>query len=219
MKNLKGLPTRQIPKIEKICANKKYHDILYGYLQDHSQWDGIQGHRRYIDKSLINFSQIGKLLGISRQTASTKFQNLVKLGLVTDVPDQEGRYYLTILPAEVAGLIPEPTLKLIIDTLSEHCISAYLYLLLRYIANEEEPYTFLLTDIKKHIGICTTTRSNDQVITNILFVLQRIGLIKYSLTTLQQDNVDYKDVKTVYRIDFLTNYIEFEGAKNLDGGC
>ena len=208
MKNLKGLDTRQIPKIEKICANKKYHDILYGYLQDHSQWDGIQGHRRYVDKGLVNFSQIGKLLGISRQTASTKFQNLVKLGLITDNPDQEGRYYLTILPAEVAGLIPEPTLKLIIDTLSEHCISAYLYLLLRYIANEEEPYTFLLTDIKKHIGICTTTRSNDQVITNILFVLQKIGLIRYSLTTLQQDNVDYKDVKTVYRIDFLTNYIE-----------
>lgn len=208
MKNLKGLPTRQIPKIEKICANKKYHDILYGYLQDHSQWDGIQGHRRYVDKGLVNFSQIGKLLGISRQTASTKFQNLVKLGLITDNPDQEGKYYLTILPAEVAGLIPEPTLKLIIDTLSEHCISAYLYLLLRYIANEEEPYTFLLTDIKKHIGICTTTRSNDQVITNILFVLQKIGLIRYSLTTLQQDNVDYKDVKTVYRIDFLTNYIE-----------
>ncbi len=219
MKNLKGLDTRQIPKIEKICANKKYHDILYGYLQDHSQWDGIQGHRRYVDKALVNFSQIGKLLGISRQTASTKFQNLVKLGLITDNPDQEGKYYLTILPAEVAGLIPEPTLKLIIDTLSEHCISAYLYLLLRYIANEEEPYTFLLTDIKKHIGICTTTRSNDQVITNILFVLQRIGLIKYSLTTLQQDNIDYKDVKTVYRIDFLTNYIEFEGVKNLDGGC
>lgn len=208
MKNLKGLDTRQIPKIEKICANKKYHDILYGYLQDHSQWDGIQGHRRYVDKGLVNFSQIGKLLGISRQTASTKFQNLVKLGLITDNPDQEGKYYLTILPAEVAGLIPEPTLKLIIDTLSEHCISAYLYLLLRYIANEEEPYTFLLTDIKKHIGICTTTRSNDQVITNILFVLQKIGLIRYSLTTLQQDNVDYKDVKTVYRIDFLTNYIE-----------
>ena len=208
MKNLKGLDTRQIPKIEKICANKKYHDILYGYLQEHSQWDGVQGHRRYVDKALVNFSQIGKLLGISRQTASTKFQNLVKLGLITDNPDQEGKYYLTILPAEVAGLIPEPTLKLINDTLSEHCISAYLYLLLRYIANEEEPYTFLLADVKKHIGICTTTRSNDQVITNILFVLQKIGLIRYSLTTLQQDNVDYKDVKTVYRIDFLTNYIE-----------
>lgn len=208
MKNLKGLDTRQIPKIEKICANKKYHDILYGYLQEHSQWDGVQGHRRYVDKTLVNFSQIGKLLGISRQTASTKFQNLVKLGLITDNPDQEGKYYLTILPAEVAGLIPEPTLKLINDTLSEHCISAYLYLLLRYIANEEEPYTFLLADVKKHIGICTTTRSNDQVITNILFVLQKIGLIRYSLTTLQQDNVDYKDVKTVYRIDFLTNYIE-----------
>ena len=94
------------------------------------------------------------------------------------------------------------------DTLSEHCISTYLYLLTRYIANNEEPFIFTLADIKKHIGVCVTTRSNDEVITNILFVLQKIELIKYHLTTLQQDNVEYKDVKTVYQIDFLTNYIE-----------
>lgn len=68
-------------------------------------------------------------------------------------------------------MIPEPTLKLINDTLSEHCISAYLYLLMRYVANDEKPFTFLLSDVKKHIGICTTTRSNDEVINNILFVL------------------------------------------------
>jgi len=91
--------------------------------------------------------------------------------LVSEFPDSRGRYYLSILPAEAAGLIPEPTLKLINDTLSEHCISAYLYLLMRYVANDEKPFTFLLSDVKKHIGICTTTRSNDEVINNILFVL------------------------------------------------
>ena len=208
MKSLKGLDTRQIPKIEKICADKKYHDILYSFLQENSQWDGVLGHPRYVDKSLINFSWLGRILGISRQTASSKFQNLVKLDLISKTPDDKGRYYLSILPAEAAGLIPEPTLKLIVDTLSEHSISTYLYLLMRYIANDEQPFIFTLTDIKKHIGVCATTRSNDEVITNILFILQKIGLIKYSLTTLQQVNVEYKDVKTVYQIDFLTNYIE-----------
>lgn len=208
MKSLKGLDTRQIPKIEKICADKKYHDILYSFLQENSQWDGVQGHPRYVDKALINFSQLGRILNISRQTASTKFQNLIKLKLISEVPDDRGRYYLSILPTEVAGLIPEPTLKLITDTLSEHSISTYLYLLMRFIANNEQPFIFTLTDVKKHIGICSTTRSNDEVVTNILFILQKIGLIRYSLTTLQQNNVEYKDVKTVYQIDFLTNYIE-----------
>lgn len=75
-------------------------------------------------------------------------------------------------------------------------------------ANHEKPFTFTLNEAKLHIGICATTRSNDDVITNILFVLQKIGLIKYSLTTFQQNNVEYKDVKTIYQIDFLTNYIE-----------
>lgn len=208
MKNLKGLDTRQIPKIESICADKRYHDILYGYLQENSQWDGIQGHSRFVDKSLINFTQLSRTLKLSRQTVSKKFQSLIDMELISKTPDDKGRYYLKILPSEIASLIPEPTLKLINDTLSEHCISSYIYLLMRYIANNEESFVFTLNDVKKHIGICATTRSNDEAITNILFVLQKIGLIKYSLTTLQQTNMDYKDVKTIYQIDFLTNYIE-----------
>ena len=42
-----------------------------------------------------------------------------------------------------------------------------------------------LEQIKKHIGICSSTRSNDDIITNILFVLEKIGLIKYRLTSLK----------------------------------
>ena len=62
--------------------------------------------------------------------------------------NQDGRYELNILPVEVASLIPEPTLKLIIDTLSEHCMSTYIYLLLRYYANNEKPFTFSLKEVK-----------------------------------------------------------------------
>lgn len=198
---------RQIPKTKEYCANKDYYDILYGYLQQQSQWEQKKNNnRRYVDKSLINYSQLGRQLGISRQTASKKFKNLINLGLIIDEPGD--KYYLTPLSSDIASLIPNPTLKLITDTLNEYSISVYVYLLMRYIANNEEIFQFKLSDVKKHIGICATTRSNDDIITNILFVLQKIGLIKYHLTTLQQDNVDYKDVKTVYQLDFLTNYIE-----------
>ena len=198
---------RQIPKTKEYCANKGYYDILYGYLQEQSQWEKNQyNNRRYVEKSIINYSQLGKKLGLSRQTVSKKFKNLIDLGLIKD--EQGDKYYLTPLSSDIASLIPNPTLKLITDTLNEYSISVYVYLLVRYIANGEEYFIFKLSDIKKHIGICATTRSNDDIITNILFVLQKIGLIKYHLTTLQQDNVDYKDVKTVYQLDFLTNYIE-----------
>ena len=198
---------RQIPKTKEYCSNKEYYDILYGYLQQQSQWEQKKNNnRRYVDKSLINYSQLGRQLGISRQTASKKFKNLINLGLIIDEPGD--KYYLTPLSADIASLIPNPTLKLITDTLNEYSISVYVYLLMRYIANNEEIFQFKLSDIKKHIGICSTTRSNDEIITNILFVLQKIGLIKYRLTTLQQDNVDYTDVKTIYQLDYLTNYIE-----------
>ena len=198
---------RQIPKTKEYCANKDYYDILYGYLQEQSQWEKNQyNNRRYVEKSIINYSQLGKKLGLSRQTVSRKFKKLIELGLVKD--EQGDKYYLTPLSSDIASLIPNPTLKLITDTLNEYSISVYVYLLVRYIANGEEYFIFKLSDIKKHIGICATTRSNDDIITNILFVLQKIGLIKYHLTTLQEDNVDYKDVKTVYQLDFLTNYIE-----------
>ena len=198
---------RQIPKTKEYCANKEYYDILYGYLQQQSQWEQKKNNnRRYVNKKLINFSQLGRQLGISRQTVSNKFKKLIKLGLVIDEPGD--KYYLTPLSADIASLIPNPTLKLITDTLNEYSISVYVYLLMRYIANNEEIFQFKLSDIKKHIGICSTTRSNDEIITNILFVLQKIGLIKYRLTTLQQENVDYKDVKTIYQLDYLTNYIE-----------
>ena len=198
---------RQIPKTKEYCANKEYYDILYGYLQQQSQWEQKKNNnRRYVNKKLINFSQLGRQLGISRQTVSNKFKKLIKLGLVIDEPGD--KYYLTPLSADIASLIPNPTLKLITDTLNEYSISVYVYLLMRYIANNEEMFQFKLFDIKKHIGICSTTRSNDEIITNILFVLQKIGLIKYHLTTLQQENVDYKDVKTIYQLDYLTNYIE-----------
>lgn len=201
---LNKVESRQVPKIKKIIADKKYHDILYSYLQSQSKWDGEIGHPRYVDKKVINFSKIGKVLGISRQTASKRFQNLITLGLISEEPNDKGDYILSLLPADVAALIPEKTLNLLVDTLSENSISTYIYLLRRYIANNERPFQFSVDDIKNFIGISTTTRSNNDVVDNILYVLQKIDLIKYRIISVN----NHDDIRLIHELEFLTNYIE-----------
>ena len=114
-------------------------------------------------------------------------------------------FQLTELSADLASLVPYDTLKLITDTLSENSISTYIYLLNCYYANDCRPFQFTLDQIKTQIGISTSTRSNNDTITNILYVLEKIGLIKYSLTTMQQEMDSFQNIKTIYQLDWLTN--------------
>lgn len=200
---LNKVESRQIPKIKKIISDKKYHDILYSYLQSQSKWDGEIGHPRYISKKMVNFSKIGKTLGISRQTASRRFQNLISLGLISEEPNDKGEYILQLLPADVAALIPERTLEMLVNTLNDNSISTYIYLMMRYIANSERSFKFSIEEIKNFIGISTTTRSNNNVVDDILYVLQKIGLIRYRIVS-----AGNTDMKLIHELEFLTNYID-----------
>ena len=193
--------SRQIPKARAICSDKKYYDILYAYLQCISVRDEKTGIR-YFSKKAINFSQLGEMFNLTRQTVSTKFKNLLQLGLV--IEDGEN-YKLLELSADIASLVPYNTLKLITDTLSEHAISAYIYFLNCYYANGNRPFQFTLDQVKGYIGISTTTRSNNDTITNILYVLEKIGLIKYSLGTSKQESDTFQNIKTIYQLEWLTN--------------
>lgn len=199
--------SRQIPDNKEICADKKYYDILYGYLQQISECEQCKGSViRYVSMKDISFVRLSGILNLSRQTVSTKMKNLEKLGLVVK-NDSKKRYELTTLDTTMAALVPYPTLKLLVDALSENSISTYVYLLNRYIANQENPFQFTLAQIKSAIGVSTNTRSNDDVITNILFVLERIGLIKYSLTAISQKD-EFENIKTIYQVDWMTNEIK-----------
>lgn len=198
---LKNQPnSRQVPKDKMICANKKYYDILYSYLQCISE---KIDNKRYFSKKDINFSKLAVIFGLSRQTVSTKFKNLKELGLFVEVSNDT--YMLEELDKDIAALVPYNTLKLITDTLNENSISTYVYLLNCYYANNCQPFQFTLEQVKNYIGICSSTRSNDNIITNILFVLNKIGLIRYSLTSLQQEENAFQNVKTIYQLDWLTN--------------
>ena len=193
--------SRQVPKTKNICANKKYYDILYAYLQCISERD--DSGKRLFYKRDINFSKLGEMFNLSRQTVSTKFKNLKELGLIDEV--NKDTFQLTKLSADLAALIPYNTLKLITDTLNDNSISTYVYLLNRYYANDCRPFQFTLDQVKAQIGISTSTRSNNDIITNILYVLEKIGLIKYSLTSVSQESDSFQNVKTIYQLDWLTN--------------
>ena len=190
--------SRQIPKSKEICSSKSYSDILYAYLQCISTMneDGV----RTFPKKAINYSALSKTFELSRQTISTKFKNLIKKGLVEE---GEQEYKLTLLSRNDAALIPNNTLQILVDTLNEHSISTYVYLFNLYYAKGQKPFQFYLDQIKAQVGISTSTRSNNEVITNILFVLQKIGLIKYHLVVEQ----DKDNIKTVYQLDWITNVI------------
>ena len=166
---------RQIPKIKEICASKLYNDLVYSYLQTISDEEGK------ILKFNMNHREIGEKVGLSRQTVATKIKNLEELELLKFVEDTD-EYELIILDPNIAALIPEDTLKLLIDTMNEKTISIYVYLFKRFYANKNKPYTVTYTQLKDWIGVSTKTTSNNRVVSNILMVLKKIGLLDYDLS-------------------------------------
>lgn len=205
--------SRQIPSKKEICSSKEYYDILYAYLQQESLSDCKYDEdgkvekvvRRYIPKKDIKFTKLAEILHLSRQTVSTKFKNLEKLKLI-EYNEKEMIYEIIPLPQKEACLIPYGTLRLLCNTLNEYSISTYVYLLNRYFANGCKSYQFTLDNIKSFIGISTTTRSNNDIITDILLVLQKLEFIKYKVFLEGKDN----GVKTIYQIDYVTNKLNDE---------
>lgn len=199
--NLKN--NRQIPKVKDICANKKYYDVLYSYLQCISFRDE-SNMKRLIEKEEINYTKIGTKLNLTRQTVATKFKNLLNLGLIQEYNDNY--FEIITLEKEIASLIPYDTLCKLTDTLNEKTISTYVYLLNRYYANDCQSFQFTLDQIKVHIGISTKTTSNNEIITNILYILQKLGLIKYRLVMTHNKDI-FTNIKTVYQLEDLSNVI------------
>lgn len=179
--------------------------MIYAYLQVISEFDESNENRWFYKKD-INFSRLAEKFGLTRQTVSTRFKNLKEIGLV--VEKNKDVYELKKLENNLAALIPFDTLSLLVDALSDNAISVYTYLLMQYYKNECQPFIFTLEQVKTQIGICATTRSNDNIITNILYVLEKIGLIKYRMTGMKQDNSAFENVKTVYEVEWLTNEVK-----------
>ena len=197
--------SRQIPKREEYTANKSYSDIVYTWLQVNSEYDK-KSKIRWIAKKDVKFTVMAEELGLTRQTVSTKFKKLLPanednkagIGLIT-YNDELKRYELVELDKNAAMLVEQTTLRVMLSSLNENAISVYVYFLNRYLANQSQSYEFTLDQVKAFIGLRVGIRTNNYIITDIIQVLQKLGLLEYKYV-LQEDRSHY----TIIRV---TNHI------------
>lgn len=195
--------SRQVPSIEKYTANKKYHDLLYGVLQEISYGEKLPGEEvmsRYVNKKDFTYQTLGDRIGLNRVSTSKYFKHLIELGLIEEDKDSK-RYKLLYLDKSIATLIPFETLRKLNNSLNHNAISVYVYLLKRYIAAGGQEYIYTRNQLKAFCGIATNTNSNDEVIIDILQVLELIGLI-------ERKYVQTEDNKTITYITCVRNQIK-----------
>lgn len=202
--------SRQVIKDKALTSAKYFSDIIYCYLQSVSEWDGMEGHPRYVWKKKIKFNKLaGEVFQMSRQTISARVKRLIELDLVEETAE---KYILKVLPGNIASLLPQITLRILTSVCNERAISIYVYLLNRYIACGEQEFIFTYTQLKNFIGLSTATRSNDYIIQDILLGLEKFELLKKE----ERIEAEAGEYKTVYYITYMTNYItDSKGEKIL----
>jgi DNA-binding Lrp family transcriptional regulator len=193
--------SRQVPSSKSYTAEKKYSDLLYGVLQEMSEMEEENSQKiRYISYKDISYSKLADKVNLTRQTVSTKFKHLISVGLIIDDKEKE-RYILRTLDREVSSLIPFETLRTLNNSLSHNSISTFVYLLKRYYAEGQHKFIVTLRQIKEFIGISTNTTSNDVVVTDILHILNLVGLIEYT-------KVFTEETKSMYQITAISNKVK-----------
>jgi DNA-binding transcriptional ArsR family regulator len=73
---------------------------------------------------------LAKRFGLTRQTVSTRFKNLKDMGLIKEREDKN--FEIIVLENDYATLVPYETVELMVNSLSEHAISTYVYLFNKY---------------------------------------------------------------------------------------
>lgn len=193
---------RQMPKNSTIVQSKSYSDLLYAWLQLHSERVGPDLPQRRILKSDVKWTKIEKdftrtdaegneIKVMGRKTIAKYFQFLQDQGLVYQNEEDKEFYYLTVLENDMANLIEYNTLSVLTNTLQRHCIDIYLYLVSRWYANGSSSYIVTIAQIKNYIGIATSTTSNNLLVSDTLLILQKLGLIKYKTQQEQEKTVTY----------------------------
>ena len=111
---------------------------------------------------------------MNRKTIAKYFRHLESAKLVYEEGDY---YYLTVLDRENGHLIEYSTLEKLMTTLQKNSLNIYIYLFNRFCANGYNPVIITMAQIKEHIGVATSTTSNNIAITHTIDILKRLGLL------------------------------------------
>ena len=192
--------SRQVPNSKEIIVQKDYSDILYCYLQVISKKND-KGPRLLTTKDL-NQTRLSEVLEISRPTIKKKLKHLIDLDLLIPPTEDCPFYQLRILSPDEAFLVPQETLRKMISALKERTIDVYVYLANRYYANKGVAFDFSITGLKAYCGLGCKTSNNNYVITDILEVLQKLGLIEYKKENKRGQDGQIKCVYTLLNLSY-----------------
>jgi hypothetical protein len=119
---------------------------------------------------------------MNRKTIAKYFTHLLDEKLVV-FDEDDGYFYLTTLSPKQANLIEYHTLDKMMHVLQDHAISIYVYIFNCYWANGCEQVSISMRAIKEHIGIATSTTSNNAVIMDTIEILERLGLLRMNMVS------------------------------------
>ena len=201
--------SRQIPSDKSLTGNKKYSDLLYGYLQVVSEREE-ETNIRYIEKKNLKFTKIAADLQISRQTVASRLNNLIDMGLLK-YDEVKKRYEFITIQKDLAALLPKPTVRILCNTLRERSLTILAYLLKSYFQHGQKPFNINIDVLKAQVGLSSANRgTNNEVITDTLILLKKLGFIDYKIVK-EMDKVS-GGFKTVYILLSVDNYIDWTGG-------
>lgn len=191
--------------------------MLYAWLQCHSEKVSIDNNARRVLKSQVKWVAIEKdftrkvinektnkeeeVKVMNRKTIAKYFAHLEDKKLIWLGKEDEGEdpnyYYLTVLNRQDGHLIDYKTLSKLTNVLQKNSLSIYIYLFNRYCAAGYEPVIVTMKQVKDHIGIATSTTSNNIIIADTIDILKRLGLLNYQIV--------HQDEKTFYEFKWVKN--------------
>ena len=205
--------SRQMPSAPSITREKDYCDLLYAWLQCHSERDSCDPeNRRRIEKRTVNWCAIerdftrevtdddGNMTAekvMTRKTIAKYFEHLKNKGLIVE-DEKQKCYYLKNLDTHEANLIEYNTLTKLMNVFSKNSISIYIYLFNRYCANGYQPFVATHRQIKEFIGVATSTTSNNLIISDTIEILKRLGLLDTKIMIAE-------DHKTLVEVQWVKN--------------
>ena len=119
---------RRMPTGEGVMEDKKFNDIVYAYLQSASYKIEDISQYRFLYKSQLNYTRIARELKMNLKTCKSKIKYLFENGYIVEVKKDDLTIYELPNLGQYYFLIPNETLKYLVDTCNENIIITYAYL-------------------------------------------------------------------------------------------
>lgn len=182
MNNINTQNNRAFTTDRNDLQNKNFCDLLYLILLSLSDWDG---ENRYVKKKNFTKAQLAKICGISPNTMTKKFKELLSAeeGKIPFLVEEKDRYVFTDRAAFI--LVPAETIEwlLIYNQIPEDTFKIYAYLANKFFfEHQEKSFGFTITELLNVLGYNTTAHNNKKIVAK-LELLYGIGMLDYEFAT------------------------------------